>query len=123
MSWISNYISIGNVQLPTPTSYRVQMADLDTENTTRDEAGVLHRERIRQGVYKLYVTWRLRSSALADLISLIAPSSFTVTFFDTNTMSYQTRIMYAGDRESEVVIGSETAGGVLVDFNVDFIEM
>jgi hypothetical protein len=31
--------------------------------------------------------------------------------------------MYAGDRESEVIIGDETAAGVLVDFNVDFIEM
>lgn len=123
MAWISNYITINGTRLPTPTTYRVQMADLDTENTTRDETGVLHRDRIRSGVYKIIVSWRLRSSQLASIISLIQSSSFTVTFFDTNTMSYQTKTMYAGDRESEVVIGDETAAGVLVDFNVDFIEM
>lgn len=123
MAWISNYITINGTRLPTPTTYRVQMADLDTENTTRDETGVLHRDRIRSGVYKIIVSWRLRSSILASVISLIQSSSFTVTFFDTNTMSYQTKTMYAGDRESEVVIGDETAAGVLVDFNVDFIEM
>lgn len=123
MAWISNYITINGTRLPTPTTYRVQMADLDTENTTRDETGVLHRDRIRAGVYKIIVSWRLRSSQLASIISLIQSSSFTVTFFDTNTMSYQTKTMYAGDRESEVIIGDETAAGVLVDFNVDFIEM
>lgn len=123
MAWISNYITINGTRLPTPTTYRVQMADLDTENTTRDETGVLHRDRIRSGVYKIIVSWRLRSSILASVISLIQSSSFTVTFFDTNTMTYQTKTMYAGDRESEVIIGDETAAGVLVDFNVDFIEM
>lgn len=122
MSWISNYISIGGVQLPTPTSYRVEMADLDTEDTTRDEAGMLHRDRIRSGVYKLYLTWRLRSNTLQTIIPLITPVTFTVTFFDTNTMTYQTRTMYAGDRESEVIIGDENASGVLVDFTVDLIE-
>lgn len=123
MAWISDYIKIGNTTLPTPISYRVQMADLDTENTTRDETGVLHRDRIRYGVYKIVASWRLRSTQLASIIALLQPSSFSVRFFDTNTMTYQTKTMYAGDRESEVIVGDETAAGVLVDFSVDLIEL
>lgn len=123
MSWISNYITVGNTQLPTPVSYRVQMADLDTENTTRDEAGVLHRERIRSGVYKIIASWRLTTAQLSNMVNLLSPASFTVTFFDPNTMSYKTKQMYVGDRESEVILGSSDTSKVLIDFSVDFIEM
>lgn len=123
MAFISNYISINNTTLPTPTSYRVQMADLDTENTTRDETGVLHRDRIRYGVYKIIAQWRLTTTQLSSLISLLQNASFSVTFFDPNTLTYQTKTMYAGDRESEIVVGNASTSAIYVDFNVDLIEL
>lgn len=123
MSWYSNFITIGGYQLPSPREYKVQRADLDTENTTRDEAGVLHRDRIRTGVYKIFVTWRLTSTQLSNVISRIEASSFSVTFFDPCTAQTVTRTMYSGDRSADMVLGADTIGDTMFDFSVDLIEM
>lgn len=123
MSWFSSFISIGGNQLPSPRSYRVQRSDLDTENTTRDESGVLHRDRIRTGVYKIYATWRLTSSQLSSVVSAIEPASFSVTFYDPNTNATVTRSMYSGDRSSEMVVGADAAANTLWDFTVNLIEL
>lgn len=123
MAWFNGFITINGTRLPSPRSYRVQRADLDSENTTRNELGVLHRDRIRQGVYKLYLTWRVNPSALASIISAIEPASFTATFYDPNTNQTVTRTLYSGDRSSEMIVNSEYTSDTLWDFSVDLIEL
>lgn len=123
MSWFSSFISVGGVPLPPPRSYRVQRADLDSENTSRDEAGRLHRDRIRTGTYKIFVTFRVKPTQLSTIISAIEPASFSVTFYDPNTNATVTRTMYSGDRSSEVILGATSASNMLIDFTVDLIEL
>lgn len=123
MSWISNYISIGGYQLPAPTSYEVQRSDLDSENTTRNEAGYLSRDRIRSGVYKIIAKWRIPTSDLQRIVTAISPASFSVTFLDLTTASYKTATMYVGDRTASVVVGDNSVNEMLVDFAVNFIEL
>ncbi len=123
MSFLSNYIRIGTYQPPAPTGYEVQRADLDSENTTRNEAGELKRDRIRAGVYKIIAKWRLTSSELSQFTAAISNAQFSVTFLDLTSAAYVTKTMYAGDRSASVVAGSSTAGEMLVDFSVNFIEL
>lgn len=123
MSWIADYIRIGSYQPPAPTSYEVQRADLDSENTSRNEAGYMNRDRIRSGVYKIVAKWRLTASQLAPFVTAISGVSFSVRFLDLTTASYVTRSMYVGDRSASVVVGDNSASEMLVDFAVNFIEL
>jgi hypothetical protein len=123
MSWYSQFIRINNTTLPSPRSYRVERSDLDSERTTRDESGYLHRDRIRKGVYKLYLQWRLTPAQLETIIPLIERESFSVTFLDPTSCAQHTATMYTGNRSAEIVLGAKTISDMLFDFTVDFIEL
>jgi hypothetical protein len=122
MAGISNYITINGYTLPTPISYEVQRSDLDSSETNRSESGYLHRNRLREGVYKVIATWRLTVSQLKDVTNALSPAEFSATFIDLTTFSYHTTTMYAGDRTASVVRSSESVGELLVDFSVNIIE-
>lgn len=101
----------------------MQCADLDSDETNRSESGYLHRNRIRTNVYKIIATWRLPVSELAKLTEALTPDEFSVRFLDLNTCSYQTRLMYAGNKSSKVVLScSDDIGDFLVDFSCNLIE-
>ena len=56
-------LTINGTALPAPNSYRVQLSDLDSEDTARTEDGLLVRQRVRAGVAKLSVSWAALSTA------------------------------------------------------------
>ncbi|WP_124098362.1 DUF6711 family protein [Ruminococcus sp. Marseille-P6503] len=116
------WLKINGTQAPTPRTCKVGRYDLDSENTTRNEKGVLHRDRIRSGTYKCEYTWRLTTSELSDLTSLLSSETFTAEFYDLTTNTYHTCTMYAGDRTADTVLSRDSAGGVLVDYSCSLIE-
>jgi len=96
-------IEINGTPMPTPYKYRVLRSDVDSENTTRNAAGFLVRERLRSGVYKLEVVWRVKMPQLTTLTDALNPAKFSVTFFDPTTGTTVTRNMYAGDASSDLL--------------------
>lgn len=97
-------IRIGGVDLPAPVEYSVSLQDIDSENTRRTETGVLQRDRVRGGVYKITVAWQVKHSVLKTITDAISPAKFSVTFFDPTTGSYPTRSMYCGDRDGKLIL-------------------
>ena len=114
-------ITVGATALPNPTDYQVTRSDLDSDNTSRSEAGVLQRDRVRAGIYKLQLTFRVTRANLKVITDAIAPASFAVTFFDPTTSSSPTKTMYAGDRAAKL-IQSVDGGESYWDLSVDLIE-
>jgi len=95
-------ITIDGVVLPSPSKYGLPDFDLDSENTNRNEEGVLQRDRIRQGVYKIELEWTgITSSQLATIKAATQPASIQVTF--PSELGFITKTMYAGDRNIEMV--------------------
>ena len=99
-------ISIGGTALPNPTDYEVQLADLDSENTTRNAQGVLLRDRVRGGTYTISIGWEgLTQAQLRSITSAVAPAAVSVSFFDPTTGTANiTRQMYAGNRRSRLSV-------------------
>lgn len=97
-------ISVGGVALPEPSEYEVNLADIDSENTTRNASGLLIREPIRQGIYKIAVGWEgLTRAQLQTITSAVAPAKLSVSFFDPTTgTSNITKNMYVGDRTGKL---------------------
>ena len=96
-------ITIDGIEMPRPSSYTVFMQDLDSEGTTRSETGMLTRDRIRAGVYKIDVSWQLYKPDLPIVISALSPPKITVVFFDPTSATDKTAEMYAGDRQGDLI--------------------
>jgi len=95
-------ISIGGAGLPEPSDYTVSLSDMDSENTTRNTKGVLVRDRVRGGVYKIQIGWSgLTPAKLQQIASAVAPEKLSVSFFDPTTgTSNVSKEMYVGDRSA-----------------------
>ena len=96
-------ITIGTTPLPDPAEYSVTLQDIDSENTRRTEAGVLTRDRVRAGVYKIQATWKVNKTGLKKITDAVSPAKFSVTFFDPTTSTNPTRPMYVGDRTARLI--------------------
>jgi len=87
---------------PDPSVYSLPEHDLDSENSGRNELGVLIRDRLRQGVYKIELEWWAISNAeLKVILGAIYKPEFPVTFLTED--GYVTKTMYAGDRSKSLV--------------------
>lgn len=98
------FITIASTALPNPSEYSVARYDLDSDTTMRSESGMLQRDRVRAGIYKITVKFRVTGSVLKTITDAIAGVSFQCTFFDPTTSSSPTKTMYAGDRTGTLVV-------------------
>lgn len=90
-------IKFGEYVPPAPTSYDLEVSDIDGPETGRGETGVMDRERVRAGVYKINVEFQnITSLEVLRIKESVAPEKITVEFFDGNTVSAQ---MYVGNRK------------------------
>lgn len=96
-------ITIDSTPLPDPVEYSVSLQDIDSENTRRTESGVLTRDRVRAGVYKIQATWKVNKTDLKIITDAVKPAQFAVTFFDPTTSTNPTRDMYVGDRTANLL--------------------
>lgn len=97
-------ISIDGTMLPNPTKYLVSMSDLDSSDTTRNEAGVLVRNRVRQGVTKIELAFNLKGKDAAQLLDLVTPAKVHVEYFDPRVFAPREIDAYVGDRSSNMLV-------------------
>ena len=96
-------ITIGSTDLPNPSDYDVTRSDLDSDNTTRSETGVLTRDRVRAGIYSIKCTFKVTKTQLKSITDAISGASFSMTFFDPTTSSSPTITAYAGNRSAKLI--------------------
>ena len=97
-------IIIDGTTLPNPTKYNVSMSDLDSSDTTRNEAGVLVRNRVRQGVTKIELSFMLRGREVAQVLDLIEPAQVSVEYFDPRGFEPRKIQAYVGDRSTNMAL-------------------
>lgn len=115
-------IRIGNTDLPEPAEYSVALQDIDSENTKRSETGLLTRDRVRAGVYKLQVSWRVTKTQLKVITDALSPAKFSTTFFDPTTSTSPTKDMYCGDRTGKLVYNPGAPHESLWELSTSLIE-
>ena len=115
-------IQINGVDMPPPVEYSVSLQDIDSENTRRTETGVLQRDRVRAGVYKIQVKWLVTKTQLKTITDALKPAKFSVKFFDPTTSTTPTRYMYCGDRNADLVLNKENPDKSLWELSTSLIE-
>ena len=114
-------ITIDGVDLPSPSSFKIPRSDLDSGDTGRNELGVLQRDRIRQGIYKIELEWKgINSSELHLIESAIEPAEVNVTFPTPTGMA--TKKMYAGDRNVEMIMYDDNFDKIRWNISFNLIE-
>ncbi|GFN35383.1 DUF6711 family protein [Tepidimicrobium xylanilyticum] len=114
-------ITIDGVDLPSPSVFKIPRSDLDSGDTGRNELGVLQRDRIRQGIYKIELEWKgINSSELHLIESAIEPAELNVTFPTPTGMA--TKTMYAGDRNVEMLKYDEISDKIYWNISFNLIE-
>ncbi len=91
-------ITINGVAIPTITSYKLEMADLDSDNSTRSESGDLNRDVIRLDIATIAFSCSLTGAELDTVVAAMAADEFPVTFRAPVQGGYKTATMYAGNR-------------------------
>lgn len=104
-------------QPSSPNGYSVTVSDLDSSSSGRSaETGVLLRYTIRQGVYKISLSFRGPAADIRAIRELIAPASLTVVFWDIDR--WQTAAMYVSDRSTKMLPVPELNGWYDLSFNL-----
>lgn len=105
--------------MPEPASLKVPISDMDSSSTTRNEQGVLQRDRVREGVRKIQLSWNLLTQAdVQTILTAVKPASFQFAYPDPEKGT-QTITAYAGDRSPEMV---KTLQGYYWKLSFDVIE-
>lgn len=97
-------ISINGIELPNPTKFIIGMSDLDSSDTTRNEEGVLVRNRVRQGVTKIELSFKIRGRDVASIMGLIEPAQVRVSYMDPRIFDMREINAYVGDRTSNMLV-------------------
>lgn len=94
-------LKINGVEYKVPMSYEVTIQDIDSENTTRDARGTMHRDRLAVK-RKLSITFPpIFDKDAKPLLNAISNPTFSVTFRDIQ-LGNITRTMYVGDRSGKL---------------------
>lgn len=89
-------VQLGSYTPPAPTKYSLEISDIDSEDTGRGETGVMSRERVRAGIYKLSLGFtNLTSEQVLAIKQAISPEEITVKLFDGSQVNAN---MYSGNR-------------------------
>lgn len=115
-------IKVGSTDLPAPVEYSVTLQDIDSDNTKRTETGLLQRDRVRAGVYKIQAKWIVTKTQLKTITDAIAPAKFSITFFDPTTSTNPTKNMYCGDRSANLILNKSNPNESMWELSTSFIE-
>lgn len=106
------FININGVDMPNPLykgGYTLELSDLDSEKTTRSETGMMNRDRVRAGVYKINCKWLVTTADLDKICNAISSDKFTVNFYDGG-----------GNKSAEMYVGNRSIALILHKENVDW---
>lgn len=111
-----NLIAINGVELPSPTTYSVELSDVDSSDSGRMETGLMVRDRVRADVAKIQLGFTcLTTEELMKTVTAIKPAAFNVDFFYGMAKS---ATMYAGNKQ----VALKTGETVSWDLSFNLVE-
>ena len=99
----SNLLLIDDVVMPTPSTFLVNISDLDTSESGRSIDGNLHRDVIGTNFRKIDLTWKtMTREDLKKFLNAVSKTNFMVTYYDPIQDAMVKKTMYASDRKVDM---------------------
>lgn len=117
-------LTVDSIELPNPSKYDIQYADLDSENSFTSETGVLNRDMVRGNQVTLQVGWdRLGYTDLQKILQAVSAYStqkaaISVTYWDYYIGDYRTMTAYAYNRQATGIRVRPINGRFSLSFNI-----
>lgn len=91
------YLNIDGADLPLPTSYDVELTDVEADSSGETEAGTTQRDIVRSGVVKIQVAFQVSPYWLKRLSVFRKEPVLSVRYFDTETLDFKKTKMYINE--------------------------
>lgn len=111
-------------KLPIPNSFVPVYSNFDSDDSSRDETGYLHRKVIRKGQVAPKFTWKITTDRLSFLLNAIDADVLEVRFFDPkkNALSEVKSCYAQATQQPKLVLQKDTYKDCLWEFECSFIE-
>ena len=114
-------ISINGIQVVSPDTYKVTIADLDS-SANRSGNGTLYRDRITVK-RTIELSWLfLDPLELSVLLNSVSSVFFPVTYWDPQTNGYKAGEFYVSDRSAGIAIKQSNGSYVWRDVGFSLVE-
>lgn len=113
------YLNIDGADLPLPTSYDVELTDVEADSSGETEAGTTQRDIVRSGVVKIQVAFQVSPYWLKQLSIFRKEPVLSVRYFDTETLDFKTTKMYINEFKSSLEKDTSYKGLWKVSFNLN----
>lgn len=119
----------GNSGLKPPSSVQVDIQDIDSSETGRNQNGDMIRDRVAGGSdakRKISCIWKgLTNSEISDLLRAMDDVSFTLTYPDPYTGTTRTSAVYVGDRSAPVWRSGASLNSEIIweSLSANFVEL
>ena len=113
-------ITVSGVALPTPSDFQVGVMDISKAERNATGKMIIERIAVKR---KLFITYSYITAAdAAKVLKLVAPTYYTVTYFDPLANQMQSIQVYCGDRQLGMI---DYQNGVprYKDFSFNLIEL
>lgn len=74
-------LTIGSTPIPGINGYKVDLEDIDSEETQRDETGTMHRKPLRKNVMKIAISAVVPSAQVGEISALISKDTFEASVY------------------------------------------
>ena len=114
-------VSINGVQMTSPDTYKVTIADLDA-SANRSGNGTLFRDRVAVK-RTIELSWLfLDSQELSVLLTSVSPVFFPVTYLDPQLGGYKTGEFYVSDRPAGIAVKNADGSYMWRDISMTLVE-
>lgn len=120
MAELMTLLYADDVALPQPNTYEPIDYDTDSDESGTSETGILNRDIVRMGQWKINLKWTLDSAKLTALRTAIFKEKFECKFLTES--GYITKTMYAGNRNRRLLKNTAADGSPLWELSCNFIE-
>ena len=113
------YLKINNQLLPTPDDFDLKTKDIEGASSGMTEAGITHRDIIRQGVVSIALKFTLSSQRLVEVSKLVKDALLTIIYMDPYTLEEKEIQGYCTDFQVQLLKNTNHYGLWLVSFTLE----
>ncbi len=119
----------GNSNIKQPATMQVDLQDIDSSETGRNQSGDLMRDRVAGGSKakrKVSCSWKgLTQSEISELLREMGGVSFPITYPDPYSGTFRTATVYVGDRSAPIFRNGADSNGEIIweSMSANFVEL
>lgn len=115
----NSYIKINNEKIPTPDELEFEFRDIEGSSSGITEAGITHRDIVREGVIVISLKFTLSTKWLVKLSKMLKQNIIKVKYFNPYTLEEKEINAYCTNYKVSLLKDSPNKGLWSVDFKLE----